>query len=85
MAAAELRKADRVLEIGPGLGPLTELLLEQAGEVLAIEKDARLVEVLEQRFNAGQASRLFPPSRARGRGQAGRLSCACSMTTPSTT
>ena len=50
VAAAELRKSDRVLEIGPGLGPLTELLVEQAGEVLAIEKDARLVEVLEQRF-----------------------------------
>jgi 16S rRNA (adenine1518-N6/adenine1519-N6)-dimethyltransferase len=54
VAAAELTKADKVLEIGPGLGPLTELLLEQAGDVLAIEKDARLVEVLRQRFNAGQ-------------------------------
>ncbi len=58
VAAAELTKADRVLEIGPGLGPLTGLLLEQAGEVLAIEKDARLVEVLRERFNVGQASRL---------------------------
>ena len=57
VAAGELTKADKVLEIGPGLGPLTELLIEQAGEVLAIEKDARLVEVLSQRFNAGQASR----------------------------
>ena len=55
VAAADLTKADKVLEIGPGLGPLTELLLEQAGEVLAIEKDARLVEVLKQRFNAAQA------------------------------
>ena len=58
VAAAELRKSDRVLEIGPGLGPLTELLVEQAGEVFAIEKDARLVEVLRERFNVGQASRL---------------------------
>src|SRR6266404_3557268 len=47
---AELKKSDKVLEIGPGLGPLTELLLERAGEVLAIEKDARLVEVLGKRF-----------------------------------
>ena len=37
VAAGELTKADKVLEIGPGLGPLTELLIEQAGEVLAIE------------------------------------------------
>ena len=50
--AAALTKADRVLEVGPGLGPLTELLVAGAGEVLAIEKDARLVEVLRERFNA---------------------------------
>lgn len=56
--AAELSKADKVLEIGPGLGPLTELLLQNAGEVLAIEKDARLVEILEERFDVGQASSL---------------------------
>lgn len=55
---AELTKADKVLEIGPGLGPLTELLLENAGEVLAIEKDARLVEILRERFNVAQAPRL---------------------------
>ena len=48
--AGELTKADKVLEIGPGLGPLTELLLKNAGEVLAIEKDGRLVEVLQKRF-----------------------------------
>jgi 16S rRNA (adenine1518-N6/adenine1519-N6)-dimethyltransferase len=52
VAAAELQPTDKVLEIGPGLGPLTELLLEHAGEVLAIEKDARLVEVLHERFGA---------------------------------
>ena len=56
--AAELKKTDKVLEIGPGLGPLTELLLQNAGEVLAIEKDARLVEFLRERFNVAQASRL---------------------------
>ena len=48
--AAELTQADKVLEIGPGLGPLTELLVEKAGEVLAIEMDARLVEFLCERF-----------------------------------
>lgn len=50
VAAAELKPSDKVLEIGPGLGPLTKLLLAQAGEVLAIEKDARLVAVLRERF-----------------------------------
>jgi 16S rRNA (adenine1518-N6/adenine1519-N6)-dimethyltransferase len=51
-AAGELTKEDRVLEIGPGLGPLTELLIGQAGHVLAIEKDARLLPVLRERFGA---------------------------------
>ena len=47
---AEIKTTDKILEIGPGLGPLTELLLEQAGEVLAIELDARLVDFLCERF-----------------------------------
>ena len=60
--AAALTKTDRVLEIGPGLGPLTELLVQQAGEVLAIEKDARLVEVLRARFRL--ESRIQPVGSA---------------------
>lgn len=50
--AGEVTKVDKVLEIGPGLGPLTELLLERAGEVLAVEMDARLVAVLRERFDS---------------------------------
>lgn len=52
IAAAELTKRGKVLEIGPGLGQLTELLLEKAGKVLAIERDKRLVEVLRERLRA---------------------------------
>ena len=48
--AATILPTDKILEIGPGLGPLTELLLERAGEVLAIEMDARLVDFLCERF-----------------------------------
>src|SRR6185503_17392576 len=66
VAAAELTKADKILEIGPGLGPLTELLLENSGEVMAIEKDARLVEVLRERFKVGPASRLPGPGETPG-------------------
>lgn len=64
-AAAELTGADKVLEIGPGLGPLTELLLAQAGQVLAIEKDARLVAVLKERFSSPLA--LTPAHSPGGR------------------
>ena len=51
VAAAELGPADKVLEIGPGLGPLTELLAASAGEVLAIEKDRRLFDFLREKFS----------------------------------
>ena len=44
--AAELTSADTVLEIGPGLGILTSALARQAGQVLAVELDARLAEHL---------------------------------------
>lgn len=52
--AAALDAQDRVLEIGPGLGPLTELLLEKATEILAVETDRRMVEILRQRFAGAQ-------------------------------
>src|ERR1700689_2326879 len=70
--AAELSKADKVLEIGPGLGPLTELLLENAGEVLAIEMDRRLVEFLRERFQTltGPSATLsHPMGEGRGEGK----------------
>jgi 16S rRNA (adenine1518-N6/adenine1519-N6)-dimethyltransferase len=47
---AELSGNQSVLEIGPGLGALTQSLLERAPTVLAIEKDQRLYDVLRQRF-----------------------------------
>ncbi len=50
VAAAELAPTDKVLEIGPGLGPLTESLLTSGAQVLAIEKDARLVAFLRERL-----------------------------------
>ncbi|HEY1173584.1 MAG TPA: 16S rRNA (adenine(1518)-N(6)/adenine(1519)-N(6))-dimethyltransferase RsmA [Verrucomicrobiae bacterium] len=48
--AGEIKPGDKLLEIGPGLGPLTELLLENGNEVLAIEKDQRLIPLLQSRF-----------------------------------
>jgi len=57
--AAGLSKQDKVLEIGPGLGPLTELLLQSAGKVLAIEKDHRLVAVLGERFQTTNLELIY--------------------------
>jgi len=47
---ASLSGDDCVLEIGPGLGVLTEALLAEAGSVVAIEKDSRLFSFLSERF-----------------------------------
>lgn len=48
--ASELTPQDHVLEIGPGLGPLTELLIGSGAHVLAVELDSRFIPILEKRF-----------------------------------
>ncbi len=48
VAALELAPADRVVEIGPGTGLLTERLLDAGAQVLAVELDRGLVGLLEQ-------------------------------------
>ncbi len=50
--ASEVTKKDAVIEIGPGLGALTEVLCEQAGFVLAYEIDKDLLPILEQNLKA---------------------------------
>ena len=47
--AAEIGPDDLVLEIGPGLGILTEELLRRAGDVVAVELDRRLAAHLRRR------------------------------------
>ncbi|OGH61264.1 MAG: ribosomal RNA small subunit methyltransferase A [Candidatus Magasanikbacteria bacterium RIFCSPHIGHO2_01_FULL_50_8] len=48
IAAGDVREGDRVLEIGPGLGALTESLLHAGAHVTAIEFDPKLVQYLEK-------------------------------------
>lgn len=48
MTAADLTSNDTVLEIGPGIGALTEDLAQRAGKVIAVEKDKRMVEILKE-------------------------------------
>ena len=45
--AAEVTKDDFVLEIGPGIGTMTQYLAEAAREVLAVEIDRSLLPILE--------------------------------------
>jgi len=50
--AGEVSAGDEVLEIGPGLGSLTELLLKRGANVTAVEFDNRLVENLTKIFDS---------------------------------
>ncbi|MCL0095694.1 16S rRNA (adenine(1518)-N(6)/adenine(1519)-N(6))-dimethyltransferase RsmA [Dehalococcoidia bacterium] len=49
--AAELTPDDTVVEVGPGLGVLTEELAGIAGRVVAIEIDPRIASILTERFS----------------------------------
>ena len=47
---SNVNKEDLIIEIGPGLGTLTEFLLEKAQKVICIELDERMINILNDRF-----------------------------------
>jgi 16S rRNA (adenine1518-N6/adenine1519-N6)-dimethyltransferase len=49
---------DKVLEIGPGLGALTEEILKRGSRVLAVEKDKRFAEILEGELSRDYGKKL---------------------------
>jgi 16S rRNA (adenine1518-N6/adenine1519-N6)-dimethyltransferase len=57
--AAALTREDAVIEVGAGLGALTEHLRHKAGRVLAIEIDQSFMPCLEDRFGEDERVRLF--------------------------
>ena len=52
LEAADLKASDEILEIGTGLGVLTEALARSARRVVTVEKDPRLWPLLEERFES---------------------------------
>lgn len=48
--AGDIREGEVVLEIGPGMGALTEKLLEAGARVIAVEKDDNLYSLLKEKF-----------------------------------
>jgi 16S rRNA (adenine1518-N6/adenine1519-N6)-dimethyltransferase len=52
--AAEIKSDDVILEAGPGKGILTEELVKRAKKVIAVEKDERLVELLNEKFGGAK-------------------------------
>lgn len=50
--AADITKEDMVLEIGPGIGTMTQYLAEAAGKVIAVEIDKNLIPILHDTLSA---------------------------------
>ncbi len=48
--SSEIEKEDLIIEIGPGLGVLTDRLLKKSDNVVVIELDKRMIEILKNRF-----------------------------------
>jgi 16S rRNA (adenine1518-N6/adenine1519-N6)-dimethyltransferase len=51
LEAGEVNENDIVLEVGPGKGALTEMLLTKAKKIIAVEKDDRLISFLQAKFS----------------------------------
>ena len=47
---SQIDNEDLVIEIGPGLGTLTQKLLEKAGKVISVELDTNMIIILQERF-----------------------------------
>lgn len=58
LKAAEIQAGDQVLEIGPGIGSMTEQLLEAGAKVLAYEVDDRLPQVLHNELPQDKQSQF---------------------------
>lgn len=50
--SSKITNEDILIEIGPGLGTLTEKLLEKANKVICVELDTRMIGILENRFKS---------------------------------
>ncbi|MGN1144864.1 MAG: 16S rRNA (adenine(1518)-N(6)/adenine(1519)-N(6))-dimethyltransferase RsmA [Acetatifactor sp.] len=52
ISSAEITREDCVLEIGPGIGTMTQYLAESAGEVVAVEIDKALIPILQDTLSS---------------------------------
>ena len=50
LIAQDVTKQDTIIEIGPGLGTLTNILLNKAKKVIVVEIDPKMVAIIEDRF-----------------------------------
>jgi len=46
--SADIKPGDIILEVGPGIGALTQKLAENGGKIIAVEKDKTMIEILKE-------------------------------------
>ena len=61
LQAAQVGKEDVIIEIGPGIGTMTQGLCERAGKVLAIEIDGELIPILKDTLSSTPLKLSFKP------------------------
>ena len=54
IASADIKQNETILEVGPGTGNLTQVLLETGASVIAIEKDRNLAAILKSKMESGR-------------------------------
>jgi len=59
LKCSDILKKDTIIEIGPGIGNLTRFLSEKAKRVIAIEKDKKMIEILEETLKDKKNVQLF--------------------------
>ncbi len=59
ISSAHMTKEDCVLEIGPGIGSVTQALIENAGKVISVEIDNQLIPILEEQFGQEENFQLI--------------------------
>jgi 16S rRNA (adenine1518-N6/adenine1519-N6)-dimethyltransferase len=59
ISASELKKNDKILEVGPGLGFLTEKLAQKSEKVISVELDKKLYDLLRERLSGLDNLLLF--------------------------
>lgn len=55
---SNIKEEDKIIEIGPGLGNLTQYILEQNVNVIAFEIDKNMKEILDRRFNSNKKLKI---------------------------
>lgn len=55
---SDIKDKDKIIEIGPGLGNLTQYILEKNVDVIAFEIDKNMKEILDRRFNSNKKLKI---------------------------